>query len=173
MIYLYALAMLAINLVWLALNLVGLPGNWLMIFTAGLLAWSTWDRGEEMFSSTTLILVVAIALAGEAAEFALSAAGAKKAGSTLWGAVGSIIGAVIGGIAGTVIIPIPVIGSIVGACGGAFAGALALESLTGKPLVHAIHIGKGAAIGRLWGTLAKLAAGVLIYIALALAAVVP
>ena len=67
----------------------------------------------------------------------------------------------------------PVVGSLVGACGGAFVGALLLELQKGEAFDFAVRSGKGAAVGRFWGTVSKLAVGVLIWITLAVAAFVP
>jgi uncharacterized protein len=80
---------------------------------------------------------------------------------------------VAGGLVGTVVIPIPGIGSILGACAGAFAGALAVELTIGRRVGHAVMIGRSAAVGRFWGTVAKLAIGGLMWVTAAAAAFWP
>ena len=42
MVYIWATSLVVINAVWLALVLVGLPGNWLMVATTALVAWWQW-----------------------------------------------------------------------------------------------------------------------------------
>jgi len=56
---------------------------------------------------------------------------------------------------------------------GAFAGAALMEVLTGKQIGVSLKSGQGAAVGRFWGTVSKLAVGVAIYILLAAAAFIP
>lgn len=167
MVFVYATLLTLVNVVWLFLTILSLPGNWLMVLGAAGLAW--WSPG--MFSMGTLIAIAALALLGELLEFLLGAAGAKKGGGSKWGALGAIVGAVVGGLIGTGFLPI--IGTIAGACAGAFAGALGLEIITGKKLVESMKIGKGAAVGRFWGTIAKLTVGVAIFLISAVAAFVP
>jgi uncharacterized protein YqgC (DUF456 family) len=69
---------------------------------------------------------------------------------------GSIGGATLG-------VPIPVIGSLVaalvGGSVGAFAGAYLGESSLNRSHTERLSIGKGAVIGRLWGTVGKFAVG--------------
>ncbi len=164
--FLYAVLLLLLNTAWLFLVVLGLPGNWLMVLTTALLAWWQWD--QQMFSAVTLLIITGIAIAAEVLEFLLSAAGARRGGGSRWGAFGSIIGAIVGAIAGTGFLPI--IGSIIGACLGAFAGALVLELITGKGLGESMRSGRGAAVGRFWGTLSKLTAGAAIWVFVAVAA---
>lgn len=163
----YATILVLANLVWLFLTILSLPGNWLMVLGAAFLAWFS----PGMFSASTLIALAALAMVGELLEFLLGAAGAKKGGGSMWGALGAIVGAVVGGLIGTGFLPI--IGTIFGACAGAFGGALGLEILAGKKLVDSVKIGKGAAIGRFWGTMAKLTVGLAIFLVSAVAAFVP
>jgi len=158
MIFVYAAILTLLNAAWLFVTILGLPGNWLMVLGAAGLAW--WQPG--MFSLWTLGTIAGLALLGELMEFLLGAAGAKKGGGSMWGALGAILGAVVGGVIGTGVLPI--IGTIIGACIGAFAGALGFEMALGKKkLVESVSIGKGAAIGRFWGTIAKLTVGVMIW----------
>lgn len=167
MILLWSIGLLLVNLFWLFVVVLGLPGNWLMVASAAAMSW--WLGADSPLGTAVLVGAAGLALAGEIAEFFVSAAGAKKAGGSTWGSIGSILGAIVGGLLGTGLIPIPVIGSILGACLGAFAGALALEMLTGRGLGRSIKSGKGAAVGRFWGTVAKLAAGVAIWVTIAVA----
>jgi uncharacterized protein YqgC (DUF456 family) len=70
--------------------------------------------------------------------------------------VGSILGLAVG-------TPVPVVGSFVmavlGGAGGAFVGAYIGEYWKGRTEDERIAVGQGAFVGRLWGTVGKLAAG--------------
>jgi uncharacterized protein len=168
--YLWAILLIVANTGWLGLVLVGLPGNWLMIISAGLLDWWT---GGTMFSRWTLLFAVALAVLGELAEFAAGLVGARRAGGSRAGAGGALLGGLVGGIVGTFAIPIPVLGSILGACGGAFAGAMGMELAIGRGVDASIRSGLGAGQGRFFGTVSKLVIGVAIWVLLAAGALWP
>jgi len=117
MIWMWLVLLIVLNTLWLALVLVGLPGNWLMILTALLFAW--WQSEAPIFSTVTLVVFCVLGLAGELFEFAAGTVGSKKAGAKIWGSVSAILGGITGAIAGMFLIPVPVIGSLTGACAGA------------------------------------------------------
>ena len=169
-----AAILLAVNLAWLCLTLLGLFGNWMMIVSVLLVLWWRWAPGaplsEQMFHPATLIVLVVLAVVGELLEFLLSAAGARKAGGSRFGALMALIGSVAGGIIGTFAIPIPVVGTLLGACGGAFGGALIGELMLGRQMGDSLRSGEGAAVGRLLGTVGKLAVGLAMYLIIAFAA---
>ncbi len=171
MIYVWAIALLLLNTVWLALVLVGLPGTWLMVACTILVAWWHWDAG--MFHLWTLVAIVFLAALGELLEFVAGAAGAKRFGGTKWGAAGALVGSMVGGIIGTFAIPIPVIGSLLGACLGAAAGAILLELQSGQSFQVSFNSGTGAGIGRFVGTVLKFGDGVVIWLVVAVAAFWP
>jgi hypothetical protein len=84
----------------------------------------------------------------------------------------AIVGTVVGSIAGAVLgVPIPVIGSVIGALGGgalgAFAGAYLGETWVGKTPDESFAVGQGAFIGRLLGTIGKLAIGAVMVVVVA------
>lgn len=168
-IYLYAIMLVLLNTIWLGLTLVGLPGNWLMITTAALLTWLTW-QGDRMFSLTTLGIVIGIALLAEVIEFIAGMAGARKAGGSVIGSMSAMVGGIMGAIVGTFAIPIPLLGTIAGAALGAFGGSMFIEMQRGSTRDDAIRVGRGAAIGHLTGTAIKFSLGILIYLTLAIAA---
>jgi uncharacterized protein YqgC (DUF456 family) len=170
MLVLYAITVCVLDTLWLAMTLLGLPGNWLIVGTA---AGAWWLTDKALLGTGTLIALTGMALIGEVLEFMLGAAGAKKSGGSRRGALGAILGAIIGGVAGTFVVPIPIVGSIAGACGGAFIGAMALELHKGRSATHAAKIGQGAAIGRLLGTVTKLSIGTLMWLTTAIAAFWP
>src|SRR5688572_28922038 len=109
----------------LFLNLVGLPGLWLMVAGHAIYAWITYPSHAGWESLVALLVLAALA---ELAEFLAGAAGSKSAGGTYRSAGGAILGGIVGGIVGQIFIPIPIIGAVLGACLGSFAGAAGLES---------------------------------------------
>ena len=54
MAYLWALVLIALNTVWLGLVLLGLPGIWLMVASATIVAWWQHGEGTPMFGVVTL-----------------------------------------------------------------------------------------------------------------------
>lgn len=166
--YLAAALLVLVNTAALLLTLIGLPGNWVMVLAAGAVAW--WRAG--MLGWPVLAAVLLLALTGEILEFAAGLWGAKAAGGTRGGAVGALVGGLAGGLAGT-LLPAPLIGTLVGACGGAAIGALLLELRGGRTLSDSLRAGTGAGIGRFTGTVAKLFAGIAIWIVTAVAAFWP
>lgn len=177
MTYVYASILLVFNTLCLVLVAIGLPGNWLMVAAAALVAWLTWQRGapwgEQMFHPAVLVVGLGLAMLGELLEFLAGAGGSRVAGGSKAGMWGALIGGIVGGIIATFAIPVPILGSILGACLGAFAGALVFELGGGQKLGFSIRSGGGAAAGRLLGTLAKLAVGLALWAALTVAAFWP
>ena len=158
-----------VNLLWLFLVVLGMPGNWLMVVGAALLAWYE----PAMFSIWTLVAMGVLAAVGEVLELVAGVAGSKKAGGTRRGAAGALVGGLIGGVAATFLIPIPVIGTLIGACVGAGLGAGGFELTGGRTMDDAVKSGVGAGVGRLVGTGVKLAIGVMIWVICTVAAFVP
>lgn len=174
MLYLYAVILMLLNLVWLAVTAVGLPGNWLMIGSALLMVW-LYDG--KVFNAWTLIAVVAIALVGEVIEFLAGALGSKKAGGSVWGSAAATIGGIGGAIIGTIILGAvavpPPISTLIGAVAGAFGASAIVEMMIGREKDHAIKVGQGAAIGHVTGVLVKFGLGCLIWLILTVASFWP
>jgi uncharacterized protein YqgC (DUF456 family) len=166
--YLCAAILVLINTIWLALDVLGLPGNWLMVAGTLLLAWLE----PGMFSVWTLVAIVILAAAGEVLELLSGAWGARKGGAGRRGSAGALVGGVIGAIVGTFWIPVPVLGSLVGACAGACLGAWFLELRGGRDFGASFRAGVGAGVGRALGTVIKLAVGILLWLIIAIAAFV-
>ena len=78
----------------------------------------------------------------------------------------------IGAILGTAL-PIPVLGTLIGASAGAFAGSLLGDRLAGRPIDQSVEAGRGAAIGRFWGTTSKMIIGAIVFVLLTVAAFSP
>jgi uncharacterized protein len=167
MVYLYAVVLTLLNVLFWVGILFNLPGTWLMILVPALLEW--WYPGHFMFSWTVLFVAAGLAVLGEVLEFVLGAAGSRHAGGSKRAAALAIIGSLIGGIAGTAL-PVPLLGTLIGACLGAFAGSLLGDLWAGRPLFRSFEAGWGAAVGRFWGTVSKLAVGAIIVVVLAIAA---
>lgn len=156
------------------LVVVGLPGTWILIAGAiviDCLDWLWLPPGSPLtFHPLTIIAAILVGLVGEALEFALSAAGARRFGASKRGMLGAVIGGVVGAIAGTLLIWIPVVGTLVGALAGTAAGAIIGETSDGKKTIReATQPAIGAVIGRVLGTLAKLPVAVAVWIIFAIA----
>ena len=144
----------------IVLTAATLPGIWIMILAAaGCQAWLMLrEPPVQIFEWWTLGACIILGLIAEGVEIFASAVGAKKAGGTRRGAIGSVIGALGGALLGTVLIPIPILGTIMGAALGAGGGAIIAERHNGrKTWREASTIGAGAAVGRLAATVAKVA----------------
>lgn len=156
----YYTALLALLLIGLLINLLGLPGLWLMMASALGYAWGT---GWRYLGAKSLVALLVIALVAELVEFLAGSAGARKAGGSKRGMVGAVIGGLLGGIFLT-FIPIPIVSTIIGVCLGTFLGAFVTEMLVGKETGHSAQIGVGAAKGRFVGMLLKTLFGVVMLI---------
>ena len=154
--YVLLIALLALG--WFV-NILGLPGLWLMIIAFLGYAFATgWNVYAGWPSTVVLVLLAGLA---EVFEFLAGAAGYSAAGGRKRAVAGAIIGGFIGGIMGTPLLPL--IGTIVGACAGAFLGAAVME-LSDEGLSQSRRIGMGAAKGRFWGTMGKLVIGLIIFL---------
>lgn len=165
MIYVYVAGLTLLNLIFWVAVLFNLPGTWLMVLLAALIEW--WRPDEFLYSWPVLYVAAGLALLGEIFEFWLGASGARRAGGSKRGAALAIIGGIVGAVMGTPFAPI--LGTVIGACVGAFAGSLLGDLWAGRPIGHSIDAGKGAAAGRLWGTIAKMGVGGAIVALLAIA----
>ncbi len=171
--YLWAtLLVLAAVAAWLSL-LLTLPGNWFIVALAAVFALvfpsNDASQGISWLTVAALLLLAAI---GELVEFAASAGGAARQGASRRAMVLAIVGAFAGSLIGLIIgVPIPIIGSLVAAVGGgalgAFLGAYLGETWKGKSHDDSVKVSQAALIGRLLGTLGKLAVGVLMVVILA------
>ena len=171
MLYVYATLLTLLNAVWLALTIVGLPGTWLIAATTALLAWWQWD--QQMIGWPVLAVLFALAALGELLEFIAGVVGTKQFGGSNRGALGAMIGTLVGGVAAIFLIPVPVVGSLIGACLGAAMGAWAAELHGGRDWKQSLNSAAGAGVGRLGGTVAKLACGVLMWVLASVAAFWP
>jgi hypothetical protein len=151
---------------WLT-SLLTLPGNWIVVALAAGFAWLFPHEAGRGISWTVVGIGLALAVVGEAIEFAASAAGAAKQGASRRAVLLSLVGAMAGSIVGVMIgAPVPVLGSFVmallGGAAGAFAGAYLGETWKGRAEHERFAAGQGAFTGKIWGTLGKLACGAVI-----------
>jgi hypothetical protein len=140
------------------------PGNWIVVGLAAGFAWLFPVGDGRGITWTTVAVLAGVAVVGEIIEFGAGAAGAAKQGASRRSIALSILGAAVGSITGLAIgTPVPVIGSFVmavlGGAAGAFGGAYLGETWKGRTDEERVAAGKGAFVGRLWGTVGKLAAG--------------
>jgi uncharacterized protein YqgC (DUF456 family) len=164
--YAYASVLVAACVVAWLLNLVALPGNWLIVGGAALFAWLLPVEDGRGVTWAMVIVLAVLAIVGEIIEFVAGAAGAAKQGASRRAVVLSMAGAILGSIAGVIVgapIPIPIIGplvtAILGGAAGAFAGAYLGEAWKGRDEPARTAAGRGAFFGRIWGTVGKFAVG--------------
>ncbi|HZZ43517.1 MAG TPA: DUF456 domain-containing protein [Tepidisphaeraceae bacterium] len=150
----------------LLVNILGMPGLWLIVI--GALAYG-WGTGFVHFGLWGMVTLVGLAVVAEIVEFIAGSAGAKAAGGSKRGMMGAVAGGLVGGIVGTGFLP--VVGTIVGAIAGSFLGAAVVEMAIGKPADHSFRVGVGAAKGRFWGIVSKTGIGLVMTVVVMVIAV--
>ncbi len=174
MTFLWALLFVLAVLIFWSLNLLGLPGNWMIVAATVLYAWLISEDGSGTLRWTAVAIVASLALVGELLELGASAAGVRRVGGSRRGAFLALFGSVAGAMTGMLVgVPIPVLGSVIAALVfaglGALVGAMFGELTAGRSLANSWKIGKAAFRGRLLGTLAKAVIGaVMVGVAIAL-----
>lgn len=158
-------SLLAASVVGLLLNILGLPGLWLIVIAAVAYAWLF---GFALIGIGTLAALLCLGIAAEVVEFVAGAAGARSAGGSKRGMAGAIVGGLVGGLVGTPIVP--VLGTIVGAILGTFVGNYVVELGVGRSHGDSARISYGAAKGRFWGMIYKSLFGIAMTIVVAIAA---
>jgi uncharacterized protein YqgC (DUF456 family) len=159
--YLWALLFVLTLAAGWVLTLVSLPGNWLMVAAAALFAFFVAaDESRAAIGWGVVVALTVLALLGELLELLASALGAARGGGSKRGAVLAVMGAIPGAMIGALVgSPIPLIGTLVGvivfAGLGAMAGAMLGEWWKGRQLHESWHVGRGAFVGRILGSLAK------------------
>ena len=138
----------------LALNAIGLPGNWILVGTALLV---TLIPGFIELSWPWFLACAGFAVLGEIIEALLGLVVVARKGGTRWGVIGSFLGGILGVVLGSSIAP-PFGGVLLGFA-GAFVGAVAGEYLREQHTESALRIGFWAFVGRSLAILGKIAAG--------------
>ena len=163
LIWVVSALLLVVNAVGVVMVIMQLPGTWLMLLATALMAgWQT-----ERITWWCVHDLAVLAVLGEIIETFAAARGSAKAGGSKRGAVVALALAIVGAIAGTVIAP--VIGTVIGACVGAGLGSYLGDRWAGRTHKDATEAGKGAAVGRWWGTIGKVAIAVVMWIVTAVA----
>lgn len=172
--YLWAITLLVANLCAWASTLITLPGNWCIVLATVLFAAFVRYGSDPGVNWWVVAAITLLAVVGEGVEFLAGAAGAAKQGGSRRGMALAITGSMIGSLCGAFAgVPVPVIGPMIGALGGgaagAFAGAYVGEAWKGKTSGEMLAISKAALLGRLLGTVGKLAIGMIMVVIVAFA----
>ena len=139
----------------LMLNIAGLPGNWLLVATAAVVALIP---GFGELTWTWFFVILGLALLGEAIESLLGLVVVARKGGTRWGVIGSFLGGIGGVIVGSAVAP-PFGGIALGFV-GAFAGAVAGEYMREQRSGEAVRVGFWAFVGRSMAMMGKIACGI-------------
>jgi uncharacterized protein len=149
---------------------IGLPGTWVLLALAALveLGDGVLVRGAAepvTFGWRAIGVGAGLAAVGEALEAAAGMLGAKWGGATRRGMVGAFLGGVAGAIVASPLIPIPLVGTLIGALLGTFGGALWAEwtAVRRRSPEESLRAAGAAVLGRLAGTVGKLAFGVAVW----------
>ncbi len=135
----------------LALDMLGLFGNWVILLAVGTAAAVT---GFDHFAGWTIPVLLLLAALGEVIEAGAAGAGTARFGGGKGAMLSAIVGTLVGAAVGTPIVPI--LGTIIGACAGAFVFAGLYEVLVSRRrLEDAAKAGFGAALGKIAGMFAK------------------
>jgi len=137
----------------LGLIVLGLPGLWIMVATA--VVYNMIVPGDPI-GWVTLVVVAVLALVAELLEFSLTGRYARKYGGSRRASWGAILGGMVGAMIG---FPVPIVGPVIGAFIGSFFGALIGELTGGAGAGDATRVAKGALIGRVVSTMAKIGIG--------------
>jgi len=161
MTWLWIALLIAALLTGWALTLLGMPGNWLMVAVAAIYAYFGPEGGRADLGTPMVLSLLAMATAGEWLEFLAGALGAAKGGGSRRGIVLAVAGSIAFGLVGLFVgLPVPVVGPVLGAvlfaALGALVGAMIGERWRGRDWPTSWRVGRGAFIGRLLGTAAKL-----------------
>jgi len=144
-------------LLWL--NLLSLPGNWLML---GVLCLIAWMGSEGGITWEFVGLMALLAAAGEVIEFAAQIIGGKRSGASKAGNFGGVVGSIAGAVFGA---PFGLgLGSIIGALFGAWVGCFVVERLRQQSANKAAQAAWGAFWGRSLGLVGKSAVGAAIIV---------
>lgn len=141
-------------LVALALNIAGIPGNWVLVATAAVVALIP---GFGDLTWPWFFVILGLAALGEVIESLLGLVVVARKGGTRWGVLGSFLGGGLGVIAGSALAP-PFGGIVLGFV-GAFAGAVTGEYIREQKSDQAVRVGFWAFVGRSLAIMGKVACG--------------
>lgn len=135
----------------IVLTAFGLPGTWFALAAAGIYAIAT-DFNPPGQDVRVIALLLFITLLGEAVEFVVSIAGAKRLNVGNATIVASIVGGLVGAVIG---VPVFIVGSLLGLLIGAFLGALVYELLVKTPTDLALRKAISIVLSRMVSILFK------------------
>ncbi|GHU92830.1 hypothetical protein AGMMS49925_12060 [Deltaproteobacteria bacterium] len=140
----------------LLLNIFGLPANWGLLGLTAL--WKVLHPVATTMDVWFWVMMVGLALTGEALELGMQILKARRYGSSSSGTFAGMIGAVAGAI---FLAPLFFgLGALIGALGGAWTGCFVTELfIRRRPLKEAMDAAFGAMMGRFLGTVCKCGAG--------------
>jgi uncharacterized protein len=161
--------LLLISLPAIALNILSLPGNWLMFIAA---VSASMMNGWHHPNWFVLLVILVMLLIAEGVEFFGGMIGARQFGASRLASWAAIGGAMIGGLIGIPPITAAMLGidHLLGAIIGAFLAALMVEVLKNKPMHEASRAAMGAALGRGAGIVTKIGGGLAVWVLLAIVA---
>jgi len=133
---------------------LGLGGNFIIV---GLAAVHALVTGFDPISWPLLLIILGLALLGEAVEFVVGTFYPAKQGATKAGVLGAFIGGLLGAVVGNSLVP--VIGAVLGSFAGAFGGAVFGEYQRNQRLEPSLRIGAHAFLGRMIAIVFKHAVG--------------
>ena len=123
-----------------AANILGLPGNWLIVTFAALYAYLLPAGIHPRGSWAVVGVLLGLAVLSEVLEFFAGAAGAAKHGGSRKGMMLAVAGAFVGSLAGAALLsPIPIIGPVIGALGGGAVNAADAVKAVAEKLVRAVE----------------------------------
>ena len=140
----------SVMIVALPLQLLGLPGTWLLAGDALLFRWL---MGPDLIEYQTVFILILMAVVAEALEFVTAVQGARAGPPVKGSAAAAIAGAILGGIAGA-----PVmfgLGAIPGMALGAWFAVFIVALAGGSAIGPASTAAFGAMTGRIKGTVLK------------------
>lgn len=137
----------------------GVPGEFLIVIAA-LVWWLV--TGGHAISLWVVAVLLGIGIIAELIEAGAGFLGASHAEGSIWSSFGAIAGGILGAILGSFILP--VVGSILGALLGTFAGAYLVEYYRTRTFATATSVARGALIGRILGSIAKIFCAVIMIV---------
>lgn len=149
---------LVIGLFGLILIPLGLPGTFVIVAGAALAGLVS---GWKIISLVWVLSFLGLAIGGELLDFVISAVGVKSFGASGQSMTGAFLGSILGAIVG---LPLPLIGNVIGAFVGGFLGALVVELMVTENLRRALKGGFGAFLGKVFGSLVKVAIGTMMLV---------
>jgi uncharacterized protein YqgC (DUF456 family) len=135
----------------LPLQLLGLPGTWLLVGNAAMLRWAT---GTDWLDNHTIIVLLIMAVTGEFLEFFTAIQGARTGPDVRGSVTAALVGALVGGLLGAPILF--GLGAIPGMAIGAWSFVFGVALVGGHGPANAARAALGALTGRLKGTAAKM-----------------